>query len=603
MLRRLLDRQEQDLLQAERDLLQRLNLNLVSLEAAKEDRARLTQAQRQLDELFLLVIVGEFNAGKSAFINALLGRRLLEEGATPTTTRVHLLRYGSEIARTVPEANLEIITCPVEWLEEINIVDTPGTNAIIQRHQEIAEDFVPRSDLVLFVTSADRPFSESERLFLNRIRSWGKKVVIVVNKVDILDQADIPEVREFVAENAYRLLGVEPEVFMVSARLAQRAKEAKQRVANEPTAETPQSTSQPVDQLAAPPSALDLWSESRFEALEQYILETLDETERLRLKLLNPLGVARHLHVKYAEIAQARLEILADDFTTLDSVDANLKAYEEDMRSDFRYHLSHIDNVLYAMSDRGMQFFDETLRLARIFDLINSAKIREAFEREVVADTVPQIEHQIDELIDWMVDRDHRMWQAVMAYLNRRAELHSERVIGEVGGSFEFNRRELLDSVGRAAQRVVATYDHKAEAAKLADSVQMAVAQTAVMEVGALGLGAILVAALHTVVADVTGILFASTLAAVGLYVLPSRRRKAQEELRSKVAELRERLHHSLTEQFERELSLSIQRIQEAIQPYTRFVRTERDRLSAVEEDLDGIDRDLRHLEAQIEAL
>ncbi len=84
------------------------------------------------------------------------------------------------------------MTYPVEWLRDINIVDTPGTNAVIRRHQEITEDFVPRADLVLFVTSADRPFSESERAFIERIREWGKKVVFVVNKIDILETpADI----------------------------------------------------------------------------------------------------------------------------------------------------------------------------------------------------------------------------------------------------------------------------------------------------------------------------------------------------------------------------------------------------------------------------
>ncbi len=190
MPQRLLNRDEQDLLQNERSLLDRLGLSLARLEARREDQDRLNQARHQLDELFLLVVVGEFNAGKSAFINALLGETLLQEGATPTTVRVHVLRYGDELSRNLTEADLEVITAPVEWLRDINLVDTPGTNAVIQRHQEITEDFVPRSDLVLFVTSADRPFSESERLFLERIRAWGKKVVIVVNKVDILDEAD-----------------------------------------------------------------------------------------------------------------------------------------------------------------------------------------------------------------------------------------------------------------------------------------------------------------------------------------------------------------------------------------------------------------------------
>ena len=72
-------------------------------------------------------------------------------------------------------------------LRDIHIVDTPGTNAIMREHERITAEFVPRSDLVLFVTSADRPFTETERAFLEQIRGWGKKVVVVINKIDILE--------------------------------------------------------------------------------------------------------------------------------------------------------------------------------------------------------------------------------------------------------------------------------------------------------------------------------------------------------------------------------------------------------------------------------
>jgi DNA-binding ferritin-like protein (Dps family) len=436
----------------------------------------------------------------------------------------------------------------------------------------------------------------------------------VVNKVDILDEADVSRVKAFVAENAVQLLGIQPEVFLVSAKLALQAKAAN------PTSQVTEGPGQPATDLDQTPEALEtgmsspvkhngpttrqaLWTASRFEPLERYILNTLDEKERLRLKLLNPLGVARRLHERYSVVAEDRLAVLADDFATIDAVEADLQAYQEDMRRDFRYHLSHIDNSLYAMSDRGMVFFDEMMRLTRIFDLINSAKVREAFEREVVGDTVQQVERQVSELIDWMVERDYKQWQAVMGYLNRRAELHQDRVIGQVGGSFELNRKELLGSVGRAAQQVVTSYDQEAESRQLAESVQMALAQAAVIEVGALGLGAIMVAALHTVIADVTGILFASTLAAVGLYVLPARRRKAQEELRGKVAELRDQLHSSLSEQFERELSHSTQRIREAIEPYTRFVRLEREKLLHIQQSLEEDGQELAYLAAQIDGL
>ena len=121
------------------------------------------------------------------------GERVLPEGVTPTTDRINVLRHGAVVSEQLREAYLLERTHPAEVLRELSIVDTPGTNAIIRRHEELTRDFVPRSDLVLFVTSADRPFTESERTFLEQIREWGKKIVFIVNKIDILPR---PEERE-----------------------------------------------------------------------------------------------------------------------------------------------------------------------------------------------------------------------------------------------------------------------------------------------------------------------------------------------------------------------------------------------------------------------
>src|SRR5579859_3080184 len=181
-----LSERQVELRSKERGLLSSLSDLLTSFGATTEDAGILRQALTDLDEMFLLVVVGEFNAGKSAFINALLGERVLEEGVTPTTSVINLLRYGERASSEVKEEFLLERRYPSPFLREISIVDTPGTNAIIRRHEEITNRFAPRSDLVLFVTSAERPFTESERAFLERLRAWGKKIVIVLNKVDLL---------------------------------------------------------------------------------------------------------------------------------------------------------------------------------------------------------------------------------------------------------------------------------------------------------------------------------------------------------------------------------------------------------------------------------
>ena len=209
-----------------RALLATLRDNLIQFGAAPADQSALIATIRQLDELFLLVVVGEFNAGKSAFINALLGDGVLAEGVTPTTADIQVLKYGPSTTDAYDDVNrVRVISAPVELLRDLQIVDTPGTNAIIREHERLTTDFVPRADLVLFVTSADRPFTETERAFMESIRDWGKKIVVILNKIDIFASAtELNDVLGFVRSGARRLLGVETPVLPVSARLAQHAK-------------------------------------------------------------------------------------------------------------------------------------------------------------------------------------------------------------------------------------------------------------------------------------------------------------------------------------------------------------------------------------------
>jgi len=577
MLRRILDKRQEEMLAENRRLLGELRAALARFDASAEDQATLERSARQLDELFLLVIAGEFNAGKSAFINALLGGKFLEEGVTPTTTRIHLIRHGDELQRETLEAALDRISVPAEILQDINIVDTPGTNAIHREHEAITREFVPRSDMVLFVTSADRPFTESERAFLQGIRDWGKKIVIVLNKIDILETPeDLDRVLSFVSENARTLLGETPDIFPVAARLALRGK-----TGNDP----------------------ELLAKSRFEALERYIVSTLDARERVRLKLLNPLGVAEHLADQYLAVTEKRLELLKEDFTTMEDIERQLALYKEDMQREFRFRLSDVDNVLQEFEKRGMAFFDETMRLARFLDLVNKTKMKADFARQVVADTPQLIERRVTEVIDWLVGTDLRQWQAVMDHLQKRKTEHADRIVGRVGGSFDFNRGRLLDSVGRAAQRSVETYDKEAEASRMAESVQVAVAGTALVEIGAIGLGAVLTHIAVTAAADFTGILAAGTIAVLGFFIIPNRRHDAKKELREKIEALRTHLMTSLTGQFDREIEASLRRIDEAIGPYTRFVRAERDRLTEVHGELKAVDEALVRLRGRVEAL
>src|SRR5512141_1712478 len=109
MLTKILTGDQDELLKEERRLLSQLQTALARFDAAPEHQDALARSIEQLDELFLLVIVGEFNAGKSAFINALVGSRVVQEGVTPTTAQINVLQYGDAPGRTARSAALHVI--------------------------------------------------------------------------------------------------------------------------------------------------------------------------------------------------------------------------------------------------------------------------------------------------------------------------------------------------------------------------------------------------------------------------------------------------------------------------------------------------------------
>jgi small GTP-binding protein len=553
---RVLSAPAERLLAEARDLLARLRDALTRVPATDQDSAALAASIRQLDDFFLLVIVGEFNAGKSAFVNALLGERVLEEGVTPTTARIQLVRYGERIARELDHSGIDIVSAPVDLLRDLHIVDTPGTNAINRAHERLTVDFVPRADLVLFVTSADRPFTETERAFMDAIRDWGKKIVLVVNKVDIFeDERELAEVLAFVRDAGTRLLGIAPEVFPVSSRLAWRGKHGD----------------------------AGMWTASRFEPLERYIQDTLDEGSRFRLKLANPLGVGDALARRYESVAAERMGLLAEDVTVLSEVERQLELYRDDLAKGFELRMTAVEKVLLEMEARGHQYFEDTLRVGRVFDLLNRSRVQQEFEDRVVADAPAQVDRRVSELIDWLVEQDFRQWQALSEKLASRQREHGDRILGGAAlGSFHADRTRLLESVGRESQRVVETYDRRRESSAIADGARAAVAATAAVGASALGLGAVVSVAATTAAADVTGIVAAGVLAAVGFLIIPAKRRRAREEMREKVTALRARLVTALRTEFEATQERGAQRLADALAPYARFVRAEHARWDEV---------------------
>lgn len=572
----LLNKWQEELLKDLRKVLNDLQLILEGSGIEQEDREALKHSLQQIDDLFLIVVVGEFNSGKSAVINALLGQGILEVGVTPTTTKIHLLRYGEREERKILNERQLLLTLPIEFLLNLSIVDTPGTNAILREHEIITSRFIPRSDLVLFITSADRPLTESERQFLEHIRMWGKKVVLVINKIDILkSDSERIQIEEFIQKNAQSLLGENPVIFSVSAHLALKAKQSHEAA---------------------------LWEKSRFGSLEQYIQHTLDEMERFRLKLLNPIGVGILLTQKYHEVASSRLQFLKSDFDLIDEIEAQLRLYREDMQYHFTSRMAEVENLLYEMESRGQAFFEETFRLGRVFDLLSKHRIQKEFESQVVGDIPQRIETKVGEIIHWLIDSDLRQWETVSKHLRERTQEHQRKMLGDVEmGRFYHDRQGLLDTILRETRRVIETYDRTREAKAIAESAQTAVATSAALEAGAIGLGALVTTIATTAAADVTGVLMASFMAVIGLFIIPARRRQGRTKLIEKIASVRIQLAQSLQNHFKKEIDRSLERLREIIAPYTRLIRAEHEKITDLQSELQRCSQEMFRLKGILE--
>jgi small GTP-binding protein len=214
--------------------------------------------------IFQVSVVGEFNSGKSAFVNSLLGGQFVQEGILPTTDYITKVTYSDhESCMRNSALNMMEVKIPVPWLKEVNIVDTPGTNALFELgHQAITERFLPNSDLVLFVTSAERPLSESERQIIRKIHEWDRKVVVLVNKCDLFhSEEEQQEVLEYVRTNLEDIIpGNNMPIFPLSARLAMIAK------LNSARGEEWE----------------ELWTASNIGAVEDYMFNLLDDEQKFR---------------------------------------------------------------------------------------------------------------------------------------------------------------------------------------------------------------------------------------------------------------------------------------------------------------------------------
>jgi small GTP-binding protein len=567
-----LTKKQRNIIAAEKLLLSSSSIFLSSINGDKVDLDLLKDTLAQLDELFLVVVAGEYNSGKTAFINTLLGDSFLKTGITPTTDMITILKYGDSQQKKIIEPGKSLMELPVPLLKDVHIVDTPGTNAILREHESLTTDFIPRSDIVIFITSIDRPFTESERGFLEKIIRWGKKIIFVINKIDIVEnQADLLEVVNYVSINAQKLLGFSPVIFTISAK----------------------------DSLAKLKLGI---KDDSLAKIEKYIHNTLDQKERINIKLNNPLHILENLTRKYDEINQANINLIQEDKSLLDNIQNQISLFREDSLRRFQFRYADIDNAILEFEKRGHSFFEETFRVGRIFDLLNKERIQREYKDAVVKDLAIQIDNKVDDLIEWLVDENYKQWHIVNNKINKRMSVFKKSILSDPHSiEIQVERKKIISSVKRESQRVVEKFNRDAEAQQIAEDAQLAVAASAAIEVGALGLGTLVTILATTASADLTGILLAGLTATLGFFIIPNKKKQVIKLFSEKVHAIRNQLSISLKDEITRQIDYVIDNIQETIAPYERFIRAENQKLINNSDQFENSRREISQLRIDIE--
>lgn len=391
---------------------------------ATEDRQRLMDVSTDLRTLFfLVVIIGEFNAGKSSFVNALLGEPLLPMGITPTTEAIELIRYADLPNRkpTLRDDALREWEHPNTGAPGVAIVDTPGTGSVFERHEKTAKAFLHRSDLVIFVISAKRAFAQTEKLYMELAKNYGKKIILVVNQADLLQPSEQQEVRRFIEQQVKELLNLQPLIFMVSAKEA----------------------------LAGQSGGMD--------GVRGHLRGVFSEAPPAKQKLLAQLDMAQSIINKYRDELRSKADLVSSDTARVRDVQAELEQQSLGLDKQLRAARNDIDKVFLGIRQRGMTFIDTNLSIRKLGRSIDKTALQNDFQEVVIGRALRDIDDATEGYVNAVIDNSRLYWRGVIDRLNKIQELMDQEVSG-LDANVYAEQRESLENAIAIAEGELKTY-------------------------------------------------------------------------------------------------------------------------------------------------
>ncbi|MEM7010066.1 MAG: dynamin family protein [Verrucomicrobiota bacterium] len=380
-----------------------------------------------LREPFLFVVVGEVNAGKSTLLNAIFGEEFCKSDVLPMTDKICLFKQGPE-SRDIPVSDtFQELYRPNEFLKDFNIVDTPGTNSIVDDHQDITERFVPLADLVIFTFSVTNPWGATAWSLLDKIhKRWHKNLVFVLQQCDLRNEDEISAILEHIRVTALQRLGSQFPIFSLSAKQA----------------------------LLAKTSALDkerLWKESEFAPFENFISETVNSPEVRQNKLGNVSKSARVVLNEAKEKLSAGATILKADEQLLSGLDEDVGEQRSKTVEKFSALYRSLDSEYMELSIAGSAYLQSQLGYSiNLRNLFKPARTADTIQERIIDGMITAAEEQVGEATAIIEDDLQHLWRQLAEKMQKHFNFKLR--VGTESGEPEWDAQKQ-----HMAEKLVAT--------------------------------------------------------------------------------------------------------------------------------------------------
>ncbi len=399
------------------------------------------------DHPFLMVFVGPFSSGKTSIINALLGvRNFMEVGPVPTTDRISILRWGEDALRMESGGEADAVFHPSPLLKKVSFVDTPGLESVFQRHEDTTRRFLHRSDVVMLVMLSTQAMTASNVAYIQKLRDYGKKIIILINQADLLSPEERETVRDYVLDQSMSKLGFKPQVWMISAKVGMQAIEAGAEGVPEP----------------------DLWAQSGLANVSEYIEKQLSDVDRVRQKLQTPLQIMQSVSTGALRALSSNQAVIDQYQSINNNIEEQLAAHKREQDKNVRDITLEVGAHFDEAAKRGGEAIREVFRfsqgfnamgrglmeltgLARLFRRQDNqpSYVRRAFEKHKVFEPIGLLPGTVDKLGPRIEGRDVQDIDDLVKYgqreLGKLPPTIRERVIGMVQAPVQYDRRALQD--------------------------------------------------------------------------------------------------------------------------------------------------------------